>query len=50
MEDWEWQLAAAIIAVPIALFGLFELLAYLRRRREKAIAQRSKGRTPKTRT
>lgn len=43
LVDWEWMLAAAIFAVPLVLFGLFELVAFSRRRREKRIAQRSKG-------
>lgn len=40
----DWLVAAGIIAVPIVLFGLMELLAYRRRQREKAVAQRSKRR------
>jgi hypothetical protein len=47
MAAWEWQLAAAIVAAPFIFFGLFELIAYRRRRRAKAIAQRPKGRRAK---
>jgi hypothetical protein len=39
-EDWFW--AGIIIAVPVALFALFEAVVLLRRRRHKALARRSK--------
>jgi hypothetical protein len=41
--DSEWVLAAVIIAVPVALVGIVEILAYRRRRRDKRIARRPKG-------
>ena len=44
MQVWEWQLAVAIIAAPFAVFGIIELVAYRKRKREDAVARRSKAR------
>jgi hypothetical protein len=44
MEIWEWKVAAAIVAAPFVVFGLIEFFAYRKRKRERAIAQRSKAR------
>lgn len=44
MDVWELKLAAAIVAAPFVIFGLLELVAYRRRRRQQALAQRSKSR------
>jgi hypothetical protein len=44
MQVWEWQLAAVIIAAPFAVFGIIELVAYRKRKRDEAIARRSKAR------
>lgn len=43
MEN-EWIWAVALCALPFVAFGAIELLASLRRRRLKSIAQRPKGR------
>jgi len=40
-EDWGW--AAVIIAIPFVLFGAFELVNLMKRRRSEAIARRPKG-------
>jgi hypothetical protein len=42
----EWLLALLLCAVPFLVFGAIELAAHLRRRRDRAIAQRAKTRSP----
>jgi heme exporter protein D len=39
----EYVWAAAIVAVPCAALAVVELISVLRKRRSKALAQRSKG-------
>ena len=46
-RDWLW--AAALIVGPFMLFGLLEFAAFMRRRRERAIAQRPKHRVYRSR-
>jgi len=41
----EWIVAGAIVAAPLALFLVAELVGLRRRRRERAIAQRPKNRS-----
>jgi hypothetical protein len=41
-QEWAW--AAAIIAIPVILFGAFEMARILRRRRYQQIARRPKSR------
>jgi hypothetical protein len=38
----EWFWVALIFALPFLVFGLFELMGFVRRRRERGIAQRRK--------
>jgi hypothetical protein len=42
--DKEWVLAIALCALPFLAFGALEAIGALRRRRLKAVAQRSKQR------
>lgn len=44
MGQSEWMIAAGFLLVPLGVFGAIELAGQLRRRRERARAQRSKAR------
>jgi len=39
-QEWAW--AAGIIAVPVIVFGALEAMGWMRRRRNEAVARRSK--------
>jgi hypothetical protein len=39
-QEWAW--ATAIVAIPVIIFGAFEIGRLMRRRRYQAIARRSK--------
>jgi hypothetical protein len=43
-QEWAW--AAAVIAIPVIVLGVFEMAQVLRRRRFEAIARRSKDGRP----
>jgi hypothetical protein len=40
-DDWFW--AAAIVAIPAVIFGAFEMMMWMRRRRLDAVARRPKA-------
>ena len=44
-QEWVWAavIAAGSIIIPLLIYGFFEMMAGLRRRRQDAIARRSKG-------
>lgn len=39
----EWFMVALILATPVVLFAVLELMGIARGRRERALAQRNKG-------
>jgi hypothetical protein len=39
-QEWTW--VAAVVAIPVVLFGAAEMVALMRRRRYEAIARRPK--------
>jgi hypothetical protein len=41
----DWILVAALCATPFVIFGIFEFMAMMRRRRTEALARRPKGRS-----
>jgi len=40
-QEWAW--AAGILAIPVIVFGAFEMMVWMRRRRLEAVARRSKA-------
>jgi hypothetical protein len=44
-QEWAW--AAGIVAIPVIIFGAFEMMMWMRRRRVDAVARRSKEPPPR---